>query len=80
VLRDALYKKLDCLTGLETLRLGSGIVKTARNKNVGTILNIIFTTCITASGSGFHQLLAASKKRRKSPNLLPSKQQERPFY
>jgi hypothetical protein len=24
--------------------------------------------CITTSGSGFHQLLAASKKRRKSPN------------
>ncbi len=24
--------------------------------------------CITASGSGFYQLLAASKKRRKSPN------------
>jgi hypothetical protein len=24
---------------------------------------------ITASGSGFHQLLAASKKRRKTPNL-----------
>jgi hypothetical protein len=28
-----------------------------------------FEHCITASGSGFHQLLAASKKRRKSPNL-----------
>jgi hypothetical protein len=27
------------------------------------------TNCITASGSGFHQLLAASKKRRKTPNL-----------
>jgi hypothetical protein len=25
--------------------------------------------CITASGSNFHQLLAALKKRRKSPNL-----------
>ncbi len=25
--------------------------------------------CITASGSGFHQLLAASKKRRKTPSL-----------
>ena len=24
VLRDALYKKLDCLTGLETLSMGSG--------------------------------------------------------
>ncbi len=28
------------------------------------------TYCITASGFGFHQLLAASKKRRKTPNLL----------
>ncbi len=28
-----------------------------------------FTKCITASGSIFHQLLAALKKRRKSPNL-----------
>jgi hypothetical protein len=35
--------------------------------------------CITASGSNCHQLLAALKKRRKSPNLLPSKQQERPL-
>ncbi len=34
--------------------------------------------CITASGSGFHQLLAASKKRRKSPN--PPKVLEPPAY
>jgi hypothetical protein len=27
------------------------------------------TSCITASGSRNHQLLAAMKKRRKSPNL-----------
>ncbi len=30
----------------------------------------IVNYCITASGSIFHQLLAAWKKRRKSPNLL----------
>ncbi len=31
---------------------------------------VLLNLCITASGSNFHQLLAAWKKRRKSPNLL----------
>jgi hypothetical protein len=30
---------------------------------------VFFTNCITPSGSNFHQLLAALKKRRKLPNL-----------
>jgi hypothetical protein len=33
-------------------------------------VSTLVTTCITASGSIFHQLLAASRKRRKSPKLL----------
>jgi hypothetical protein len=42
------------------------------NKNNKFEINInsaLFDTCITASGSRNHRLLAAMKKRRKSPNL-----------
>ncbi len=50
---------------------GFSIIPTLRNANKysNTKAARTYQSCITASGSVFHQLLAATRRRRKSPNL-----------